>query len=171
MPRPRGKRRGRRGGRKRLEQRVSPEFITMPEPPPERDYDECPISHQPIDDIYAAIEDPDTGKPARFEAVLEKIARREGIAENERVIYIGSGTFAVVEDKPKGGFPEIKRRIDFEGANHKTGWRKELSPGISKDYPPEPEPIHKLYSSEEMKDWEYHAPTILAQNSHHEGRR
>ncbi|MFW5800864.1 MAG: hypothetical protein ACOCVC_02425 [Spirochaeta sp.] len=172
MPRPRGKRRGRRGGRKRLEQRINPEFVTMPDPVPEREYGECPISHEPIDDIYAAVDDPDTGKPARFEAVLDKLAKRENIAENERIVYIGSGTFAVAEDNPKGGFPVIKRRIEFEDTHHRTEWRKELSPGISRDYPPHPKPIEDLYSTEEMREWEYHAPTLFAQNMHgtNEGR-
>lgn len=144
----------------------------MPEPVPEREYGECPISHQPIDDIYAAIDDPDTGKPARFEAVLEKIARREQISENERVIYMGSGTFAVVEDSPKGGFPTVKRRVTFEDGHNRVDWRKELSPGISKDYPPQPEPVSELYTSEDMREWEYHAPTIHAHHhgNGHEGR-
>lgn len=143
----------------------------MPDPVPERDYGECPISHEPIDDIYAAIDDPETGRPARFEAVLERIAKREDIAENEHVIYIGSGNFAIAEDDPKGGFPIIKRRVEFEDTHRKTEWRKELSPGISRDYPPNPEPVYKLYSAEEMREWEYHAPTIISQQSNHEGRR
>ncbi|THB63905.1 MAG: hypothetical protein D6B26_05525 [Spirochaetaceae bacterium] len=142
----------------------------MPEPVPERDYDECPISHQPIEDILTAIDDPETGKPARFEAVLERLANREQLEEGERIIYIGAGVFAVAEDDPKKRCPVIKRRIEFEDTHQREKWRKELSPGISKDYPPHPEPIHELYKDEDIREWEYQAPTILANNHSGDGR-
>lgn len=170
MPRKKGKRRGRRGGRKRVERRVDPENITMPGPVPEREYGECPISNQPIEDIYTAIEDPDSGRPARFEAVLELLAEREKIDDDERIVYIGSGTFAVVEDQPDGGFPFIKRRIEFEDTQQRREWRRELSPGISRDYSPQPESIQELYTREEMREWEYQAPTLIVQNNSHDSR-
>jgi hypothetical protein len=170
MSRTRGKRRGRRGGRKRLEKRINPEFITMPEPVPEREYDDCPISHEPIEDVYTAIDDPDTGKPARFDAVLERLAKREQIAEDESIIYIGGGVFAVARNYKEGAFPEIVRRIEFEDSHHRQEWRRELSPGISRDYLPKPEPVHQLYTEEEKREWDYQAPTLLAQNNPGEGR-
>jgi hypothetical protein len=107
----------------------------MPEPPPKREYGACPICQQPMRDIHSAIAYPPSDVPAHFECVVKKIAEDEGVKQSERVVYLGNGSFGVVEDQSAQGKSSyvVVRRIQFEERDHPVGWRRELSPGISRD--------------------------------------
>ncbi len=122
----------------------------MPAPIPKRDYESCPISGEPITDIYTAIADPETGKPANFDSVILKLTEQEELAENERVCYLGRGSFGILVDQ-KGKKPRyyVRKRIQYEDEYEKHPWRRELSPGISRDYEPSPQPLHELYDEAE----------------------
>lgn len=124
----------------------------MPPPPPERDYEPCPVSGKDIDNIITAITDPDNGEPSRFDAVLQRLKKREELSGNQRIVYIGAGNFAVVEEKKEGRrkYIEVVKKIPYEDTHHKKDWRRELSPGISRDYVPQPEPLDNLYSTDEI---------------------
>lgn len=124
----------------------------MPERPPEREYGPCPLSGEPIEHILSAVQDPETGRPAVLERAIERVSRNEELGENERLCYIGDGSFGVVyeERRGKNTVVEIRRRIEYENRNDKAEWRKELSPGISRDYVPEPRPLSELYTQEEL---------------------
>ena len=130
----------------------NPAKYYMPEPPPKREYPPCPISGETIDDPYSAVEDPETGQPARLDSVVKKLTESEELGPNERIAYIGRGAFGVVEERKENGKKQvvIKRRIEYETGRNVQDWRKELSPGISRDYVPEPEPLTELYSEEEQ---------------------
>lgn len=127
----------------------------LPEPPPKRDYPPCPISGKPIRDIYTAIDHPTSGTPANLESVIAELTKSEELEPDERICYIGEGKFGVVQEKKVEGkhMIEITRRIEYENTNVTCEWRKELSPGISRDYVPEPQPISELYSSEEERQF------------------
>jgi hypothetical protein len=144
----------RRSNRKRgKEKQDNPAKYYMPEPPPKREYPPCPISGEPIDDPYSAVEDPETGRPARLDSVIKKLSESERLGPNERVAYIGQGAFGVVEDRKENGKKRvvIKKRIEFETGRTVGEWRKELSPGISRDYRPNPEPLSSLYTDEQER--------------------
>ena len=146
----RGKR-GRRRGRR--EQRAfDPQKHKLPDPIPEREYEADPLSGDPIEDIYSAIAEPNTGKPANFQSVIKRLEDQEELAEGERICYLGKGCFGVVtETKEKGKTRMVvRKRIQYEDTHEEYPWRKELSPGISRDYKPEPEPLSNLYSPEEV---------------------
>ncbi|NBC30776.1 MAG: hypothetical protein GVY29_12390 [Spirochaetes bacterium] len=126
----------------------------MPPERPKRDYPPCALSGEPISDILTAIADPETGQPSNLESVIEKLEKTEPLGPNERVAYIGRGEFGVVEetgDKKKNKSVVIKRRIEYENPNQQHEWRKELSPGISRDYLPDPQPLSDLYDDEEER--------------------
>ena len=127
----------------------------MPPPPPKRDYEPCPLSGEPIDNIYMAITDPDSGKPARFDKVVENLQKRETIQSGQRLVYIGAGNFGILENTTKDGKQhiEVTKKIPYEDPYDKKQWRKELSPGISRDYVPNPEPLGDLYSREDLKSF------------------
>jgi hypothetical protein len=59
----------------------------------------------------------------------------------------------VVEDRKENGKKRvvIKKRIEFETGRTVGEWRKELSPGISRDYRPNPEPLSSLYTDEQER--------------------
>lgn len=147
--------RGKQGGRSRRSNKpaIDPRKAWMPDPPPAREYPPCTVSGEPIDDIYAAIADPRTGEPAKLDSVIQKLSEQERLGENERICYIGEGQFGVVREVERNGKNaiEIIKRIPYEDRHAKQQWRRELSPGISRDYVPKPEPITDLYTPEQER--------------------
>lgn len=143
--------RGRRRGKK--QQRVfDPQKHKLPDPIPERDYEPDPLTGDPIEDIYSAIAEPNSGKPANFQSVIKRLEEQEPLREGERICYLGKGTFGVVAEEKDRGKTHlvVRKRIQYEDTHEDYQWRKELSPGISRDYKPEPEPLSNLYSPEEI---------------------
>lgn len=122
----------------------------MPKPIPERSYEPCPISGEPVTNILTAIVHPQTGRPANFDSVLQLLEQQEHLEEGERVCYLGKGEFGIVKENPKGKPRfEIRKRIPYEEESNRCEWRKELSPGISRDYDPEPERLSVLHKEAE----------------------
>lgn len=154
----RGRRsRGRRSKKNKHSSRFDPTKHWVPEPPPKREYEPCPLSGEKIEDILTAVADPNTGRPCNFRSVIEHIRERENVGGDERVCYIGEGTFAIVKDEKQGGKTKlsIQKRIEFEDKYATYDWRKELSPGISRDYVPNPTPLSELYTAEEIRNFEF----------------
>lgn len=122
----------------------------MPEPVPQREYEPDPVTGEPITNIFTAIADPETGRPANFDSMLQRLSEQEELAENEKLIYVGKGAFGVLVDQ-KGTRPRymIRKRIQIEDEYETYVWRKELSPGISRDYKPNPQPLSELYDEAE----------------------
>ncbi|MFP4300881.1 MAG: hypothetical protein ACLFPW_07575 [Spirochaetaceae bacterium] len=143
--------RGRRRGRKQ-QRAFDPEKHKLPDPVPEREYEPDPLTGEPVEDIYSAIAEPHSGKPANFESVLKRLEEQESLEEDERICYLGKGAFGIVAEEEDRGKTRlvVRKRIQYEDSHEDYRWRKELSPGISRDYKPEPEPLSNLYSSEEI---------------------
>ena len=122
----------------------------MPPPVPQREYEPDPMSGEPISNILTAIADPESGRPVNFDSMLQHLGDQEQIAENEQIIYIGQGAFGILVDQ-KGQRPRyfIRKRIQIEDEYETHDWRKELSPGISRDYKPEPQPLSELFDEAE----------------------
>ncbi len=157
------------GQKKRRRIPFDPEKHRMPEPIPQREYEPCPISGEEIDHIASAIAHPGTGKPARFESVIKRleqqiIAEQEGEEiEEGRIAYLGRGTFGLItfENVPGKNQPMlvVQKYIEYED-NDRHEWRRELAPGISRDYIPNPQPLSQLYTPEEIKQFpRFEAPT------------
>jgi len=140
-----------------------PEKHYMPPPVPQREYEPDPITGEPIDNIYTAITEPTTGKPANFDSILKQLEEQEELGPNERIVYVGKGEFGVLQENRSGGRGSdqprffIRKRITIEDEYEKYEWRKELSPGISRDYKPSPEPLSELFDEAEaiVKDSGY----------------
>lgn len=93
----------------------------------------CPLCGKPLYDLSTALSsDRETGVPAHFDCVLERVAASESLATGEKLVYLGSGAFGVVEfkDKSETSFT-VKRRIQWEKEGEKKDWRKSLSSRIS----------------------------------------
>ncbi len=122
----------------------------MPPPVPQREYEPDPISGDPISNILTAIADPESGRPVNFDSMLKRLIEQEQVAENETIIYVGQGAFGILVEQ-KGQRPRyfIRKRIQIEDEYETYPWRKELSPGISRDYKPEPQPLSELYDEAE----------------------
>jgi hypothetical protein len=100
---------------------------------PEREMPICPICSKPVYDLSTALAaNREQGDPAHFDCVLERVTDSESIGPSERLVYLGSGCFGVVEQKDKGeGSFLVKRRIQWEKEGEKKEWRKGLSSRIA----------------------------------------
>jgi hypothetical protein len=60
------------------------------------------------------------------------VTASETLANGEKLVYLGSGSFGVVEfkDKNESAF-SVKRRIQWEKEGEKKDWRKGISSRIS----------------------------------------
>ncbi|MBL8968156.1 MAG: hypothetical protein JNG85_14210 [Spirochaetaceae bacterium] len=95
---------------------------------------DCPLCGKPVYDLSTAVgADKENAVPAHFDCVLERVAAAESLGPNERLVYLGSGSFGVVEfkDKNESAFV-VKRRVQWEKEGEKKDWRRGLSSRISK---------------------------------------
>ena len=113
----------------RPEARPEPQIPPLPRPEPVN----CPICGKPIYDLSTALSsDRENPVPAHFDCVLERVTAAESLGPGERVVYLGSGAFGVVEFKDKSETTfVVKRRIQWEKEGDKQDWRKLLSARIS----------------------------------------
>ena len=88
----------------------------------------CGICLKDIEDLSSAIALPSTGEPAHFDCVLSKVKETETLAENEQVVYLGSGSFGVIQNISDTQNPNFKiiKKIDFEKSENMPEWRKQL---------------------------------------------
>jgi len=105
----------------------------QPKPEERRDLPNCPLCGNPLYDMSSALAaNKDTGEPAHFDCVLERVIASETLEPGEKVVYLGSGAFGVVEYKDRSETVfTVKRRIQWEKEGEKREWRKNLSSKIS----------------------------------------
>ena len=98
-----------------------------------RDTPACPLCGKPVYDLSTAISaSREAGEPAHFDCVLERVVASESIAAGEKLVYLGSGSFGIVEFKDKGESAfSVKRRIQWEKEGEKKEWRKGISSRIT----------------------------------------
>ena len=88
----------------------------------------CEKCGKEIKDLNIALSDKNTGRPIHFDCILEFIKKSEEIRENEEVIYIGNGSFAIVtfeNIKARKNFKIIKS-IEWEERNKSYKWKEEI---------------------------------------------
>ncbi len=98
-----------------------------------RDMPACPLCGKPVYDLSTALcASREAAEPAHFDCVLERVCASESLVGGEKLVYLGSGAFGVVEykDKSANAFV-VKRRIQWEKEGEKKDWRKSLSTRIS----------------------------------------
>jgi hypothetical protein len=97
-----------------------------------RDMPICSICGKPVYDLSTAVAaSRDAGEPAHFDCVLERVNESESLVAGEKIVYLGSGSFGVVEFKDKNeGVFSVKRRIQWEKEGEKKEWRKGISSRI-----------------------------------------
>lgn len=76
----------------------------------------CAICGKPIDLISQAIGGPGKEDLSHFDCMLSSLQESERLEENQKVSYIGNGTFAVIEfsGKNQSGSFSVVRRIHSE---------------------------------------------------------
>ncbi|QEN07537.1 hypothetical protein EXM22_05865 [Oceanispirochaeta crateris] len=75
----------------------------------------CSLCEKNIRDLSSAIKERDSGLPAHFDCIIKKIAENETLKEQEKIVYLGSGKFAVIqtENNQNKNF-KIVREIEYE---------------------------------------------------------
>jgi hypothetical protein len=98
-----------------------------------RDIPACPLCGKPVYDLSTALSaSRETGEPAHFDCVLERVQASETLAAGEKIVYLGSGSFGVVTFKDKGESSfAVQRRIQWEKEGEKKDWRRGLSSRIT----------------------------------------
>gem|GEM_PF-283949 len=88
----------------------------------------CKKCGLPIKDPTLAMSDKITGLPIHFDCILKFLKQSEVLKENEELIYIGSGNFAIVyfeNPKIRKNFKIIKL-IEWEAGSKTSEWRMEM---------------------------------------------
>ncbi len=144
----------------------TPEAPTPEAPTPDSTAGKAPDNTAPpasSDDRYEslfAITDPKSGEPQSIEDVIVKLSANRELAENQRIAYIGAGRFALIRrepGKPAGGRSGkekqvIEEIIEYEEGNERAQWRMDLKRHSGAPYTPNPEPLNKLYSAQQIKE-------------------
>lgn len=122
---------GRQAGSGQNAEKKRPRKVNVPEipAPPKMPTPVCARCGEPIQDLAAALADKSTGNPVHFDCVLQFLRDAEKIGDNENLLYIGQGRFAVVTyDDPadKRKFT-IVRQIEWEGRDARAEWRSEIA--------------------------------------------
>jgi hypothetical protein len=123
----RGQGEGQQGG-----QRDAATAQDLPEARPKPDPVACPLCGKPVYDLSTALSaDREKPMPAHFDCVVERVMAAESLSQGEKLVYLGSGSFGVVEfkDKAESAFT-VKRRIQWEKEGDKQEWRRSLSSRI-----------------------------------------
>lgn len=78
----------------------------------------CPICNKAIYIIEEGITHNSTGKLAHFECILNEIKQNNinDIEENDKIVYLGSGTFGIIRERQSGKNLKlfVRKRINYE---------------------------------------------------------
>ncbi len=92
------------------------------------DYPKCPICGKPIRDMYAAVAYSESKVPAHFDCVLKELKKTNELKPNEKICYLGNGSFGIVQfrgpESPIRFF--VRKRIQYESKEEKPKWREKL---------------------------------------------
>lgn len=104
----------------------NPDGFTVAVPP--RYAPDCDICQKVITDSHSAVSLGNTGLASHFDCVVEFLAKREELKEDEHIVYLGAGDFGVVRRKTEKEPLEVLRRISYEESKHENNaWRRDLA--------------------------------------------
>ncbi len=89
---------------------------------------DCPICGKPVRELSSAVTHRASGQPAHFDCIVRELRESNEIGAEEKVCYLGGGSFGVLEFPPPGGQSRfvIKRRIQYEEKETPHDWKKPL---------------------------------------------
>ncbi|HOT62625.1 MAG TPA: hypothetical protein PLU93_07150 [Treponemataceae bacterium] len=89
----------------------------------------CARCGQPIEDVTSALADKATGTPVHFDCVLSFLNGAETLGQNEKIVYVGQGRFAVMffENPVDTRKFKIVRMIEWESRESRAEWRGEIA--------------------------------------------
>jgi len=104
-----------------------------PYPKPETEYSTCPVCGKAVRELASAITHRDTGQPAHFDCILKLLREEHALGENEKICYLGKGSFGIVQFRANSGPMRffIRQRIQYEDLDSVPEWRKTPSRRLS----------------------------------------
>ncbi|MBN2736366.1 MAG: hypothetical protein JXR70_05250 [Spirochaetales bacterium] len=88
----------------------------------------CPLCHKQIHDLYTAICFDKTERPAHFDCIIKEIKRIEEIGPNEKLCYLGNGSFGIISFRNPSSPIKflIRKRIQYEDLKITPDWKQIL---------------------------------------------
>ena len=93
-----------------------------------RNVQKCPLCNRNIHEYFSAISYKKTGVPAHFDCILKEIRAQEELSSNERICYLGNGSFGIITFRNPSSPIKflIRKRIQYEDLIETPDWRKRL---------------------------------------------
>jgi hypothetical protein len=81
-----------------------------------------------VRDLPSALTHRVAGKPAHFDCVVQELRESNEVAPQEKICYLGGGSFGIIELRPAGGPSRfvIRKRIQYEEKEKPQEWKKTL---------------------------------------------
>lgn len=95
---------------------------------------QCPFCGENIRELSTAIARREDGAPSHFDCVVKVLQTTEELQNDERIWYLGNGSFGVVKERPNSRNNRffVRKRIQYEDNEKKLEWRKNISEEILK---------------------------------------
>ncbi len=86
----------------------------------------CPVCQKPIRELASALSYRQTGSPAHFDCILKELREENEVLPQEKLCYLGGGTFAILTFKGGGNKFAIRKKIPYEHKETVQEWKKAL---------------------------------------------
>ncbi len=89
---------------------------------------DCPVCGKQVRELASALTHRVARQPAHFECVMRELLDSNEIAPEEKICYLGGGSFGILEFRPPGGPTRfvIRKRIQYEEKETPQEWKKPL---------------------------------------------
>ncbi len=89
---------------------------------------DCPVCGKPVRDLPSALTHKLSRKPAHFDCVVRELREANEMAPQEKLCYLGGGSFGILELRPPGSPTRfvIRKRIQYEEKEIPQEWKKPL---------------------------------------------
>lgn len=133
QPAPGGPPRGggqRRGGAQGQGGRGSPPRSAEPRPEPLIPivFPDCPLCGKSVRELASALTHRASRQPAHFDCIMRELRDSNEMAPQEKLCYLGGGSFGILEFRPQGAPSRfvIRKRIQYEEKDTPQEWKKQL---------------------------------------------
>jgi hypothetical protein len=89
---------------------------------------DCPICGKQVRELASALTHKIARQPAHFDCVMRELHEANEITQQEKICYLGGGTFGILEFRTAGGPTRfvIRKRIQYEEKETPQDWKKLL---------------------------------------------
>jgi hypothetical protein len=91
-------------------------------------FPDCPLCGKPVRELSSALTHRVSRQPAHFDCIVRELRDSTEIGPEEKLCYLGGGSFGVLEFRPAGAASRfvIKKRIQYEEKETPQDWKKPL---------------------------------------------